>query len=124
MARHFIVQDVAEETAIHALQLVKALPIHYRSYADQLVRATGSVALNLAEGFARQGKDKRYLYSVAYGSARESIAAIRILSKAGAVGPADSTALIARLDEVCAMTWRLMHPRSPKPRPSLEAKGQ
>ncbi len=110
MENRFIVQDVAEEAATLAVDLVTKLPGAYRSYSDQLVRASGSVALNLAEGFGRRGKDKRHHYTIAYASAREASAATRILLRTGRLSPATAGQLLQRLDEVRAMTWRLIHP--------------
>ena len=81
-----------------------------RSYADQAVRASGSAALNLAEGHGRLGRDKRYHYSVAYGSAQEASAALRILVAAQAIDLVEAGAVLDLLDRVRAMTWRLMHP--------------
>jgi len=110
MENRFIVQDLAEDAAALALVLVAKLPGAYRSYSDQLVRASGSVALKLAEGFGRRGKDKRHHYTIAYASAREASAATRILLRTGRLSPATADQLLERLDEVRAMTWRLIHP--------------
>jgi len=89
---------------------VTQLPGAYRSYSDQLVRASGSVALNLAEGFGRRAKDKRHHYTIAYASAREASAGMRILLRTGRVSPAPAHQLLSSLGEVRAMTWRLIHP--------------
>jgi four helix bundle protein len=41
--------------------------------ADQLTRALGSIAANIAEGYSRgTGKDRAHFYEYALGSARES----------------------------------------------------
>jgi len=111
MPYRFEVLELAEAAAAQTLTLVRTTPRHVRSYADQITRASGSVALNLAEGFGRRGKDKRHHYAIAYGSAQETLSALRILVAARAVGPEAPTELAARLDRVCALTWRLMHPR-------------
>jgi four helix bundle protein len=43
------------------------------SLADQLTRALGSIAANIAEGYSRgTGKDRAHFYEYALGSARES----------------------------------------------------
>jgi four helix bundle protein len=43
------------------------------SLADQLLRAAGSIAANIAEGYSRgTGKDRAHFYEYALGSARES----------------------------------------------------
>ena len=46
---------------------------HTRGVADQLYRAMGSIAANLAEGYSRgSGKDRARFYEYALGSAREA----------------------------------------------------
>jgi len=107
MPYRFEVLELAEAAAAQTLTLVRTTPRHVRSYADQITRASGSVALNLAEGFGRRGKDKRHHY----GSAQEVLSALRILVAAEAVGAETATELAGQIDRVCAMTWRLMHPR-------------
>jgi four helix bundle protein len=100
-----------------ALELAKALgPVmatlsrHDVSLASQMRRATASVALCLAEGSRRSGKDRLHLYRVAAGSAAEVRAA---LSLARVWRWSTSTQLAsaeALLDRVLAMLWRLTHP--------------
>ena len=106
-----VVQEVAEEAAGRTIRLVTDVSPRVRSYADQVVRASGSVALNLAEGHGRLGRDKRYHYAVAYASAQEASAALRILVAAQAVDPEEAGTVMTLLDRVRAMSWRLAHPR-------------
>ena len=66
------------DLAVEFCQQVKLLrlPIHLR---DQILRASSSVALNLAEGSGKPSpKDKRRFYSIALGSLRECQAIMRI----------------------------------------------
>ena len=106
-----LVQEVAEEAAGRTIRLVTGVGPSVRSYADQVVRASGSTALNLAEGHGRLGRDKRHHYVIAYGSAQEASAALRILAAAQAIDGGEAQAMLALLDRVRAMTWRLAHPR-------------
>ena len=56
---------------------VKA-PTHLK---DQLLRASSSVALNLAEGSAKFSlKDQSRFYQIAYGSMKESIAILHLIN--------------------------------------------
>jgi four helix bundle protein len=60
------------ELAVRYYELVEPLkfPPHLK---DQLLRASSSIALNLAEGNAKQStKDKRRIYQIALGSFRET----------------------------------------------------
>ncbi len=77
---------------------------------DQLVRAAESVALNLAEGAGRVGRDKACHYHVAYGSAGEAATAIGLLAAYGAISDRRAADLLGRLDELRAVAWRLAHP--------------
>ncbi len=55
-----------------------SVPRHLR---DQLLRASSSIALNLAEGAGRDSKpDQRRFFSIAMGSFRESKAILELLS--------------------------------------------
>ncbi|MCB0384210.1 MAG: four helix bundle protein [Bdellovibrionales bacterium] len=66
------------DLAVEFCQQVKLLklPIHLR---DQMLRASSSVALNLAEGSGKPSpKDKKRFYSIALGSLRECQAIMRI----------------------------------------------
>jgi four helix bundle protein len=52
------------------------LKAHNADLADQVTRAGSSVTLNLQEGSARSGRDRKRFYSFARGSAREILAAL------------------------------------------------
>jgi four helix bundle protein len=75
----------------------------------QIRRAASSVALNLAEGAERSGKDRVHHYRIASGSAKEVLAALRVAVAWGDVqAPAIAPAL-QLLDRLGAMLWRLAH---------------
>ena len=107
--QRFEAHQVATIVAQQALTLafVKAPPA-IRSLCDQMIRAATSVPLNLAEGNGRRGKDRRYHFSVAYGSALEASSALELLASAGTVSVDQAEVMLALLDRVKAMTWRLM----------------
>ena len=72
---------------------------------DQLLRASSSVVLNVAEGSGKVSlADKRRYFAIALGSFRESCAALDIANQ--------RTPEINRVaDQLGAHLWRLCHPR-------------
>ncbi len=102
-----LAHDLALEAAGRAMALVAGLSGPYRSLADQVIRAAASVPANLAEGEGRRGRDRRHFHRIAYGSAREVDSHLRLLAGAGAIDPAGTAEVLALLDRVRALTWRL-----------------
>ena len=80
---------------------------HDADLASQLRRAGTSIPGNLAEGRARLGRDARYHYSVAAGSAREVDSHLRTAVGWGYVEDADVAEALALLDRAHALCWRL-----------------
>jgi len=107
----FDAHDLAREAAILVIEHVTTVRPGLRSLADQTIRATTSVVLNLAEGAGRQGRDRMYHWRIAYGSALEARTALELLSATGSVDAVNAARAGGLLDRVAAMTWRLMHPR-------------
>ena len=101
-----IAVGMAEDLAVRTIRTVQTVRGH-RDLVDQLTRAIESVALNLAEGSGRAGRDRSYHYTVAYGSAGESATAIRLLAAYGVIPAACADDLIVRIDGVRAVCWRL-----------------
>ena len=70
------------ELAVQFYHNLVALPCPAH-LSDQLARAASSVALNLAEGSGRQSrKDQLRFYHIAFGSFRESQAALDLMATA------------------------------------------
>ena len=65
-------------------------------FKDQLKRSSLSIALNLAEGFAKTGADRKRFYRIAYGSAKETKCCMEILGLE-----------LKEIDQICAMTYKL-----------------
>jgi four helix bundle protein len=79
--------------------------------ADQVIRSASSVAANLAEGSGRSGRDQLHYWRIAYGSAKEVDTHLRLLVGAKATDIEQATTALELLDDVRAMTWRLLHPK-------------
>jgi len=94
------------------LKLVSRVPLPFKPLADQAIRAAASVAANLAEGHGRRGRDRMHHWRIAYASAKEVDTHLRLLLHAVAINPSDTSWALDLFDEVRAMTWRLVHPRS------------
>ena len=102
----------ALEAAGDALALVRRAPAPLRSLADQLVRAACSVPGNLAEGQDRTGRDRMQHWRIAYASAKEVDCHLRLLARCGAIDRRSAERALRLFDEVRAMTWRMLHPRT------------
>jgi len=63
---------------------------HDRDLARQLRRASGSIALNVAEGSGSRGGTRRERYQNALGSARETGACLDVAEALGYVGRVDA----------------------------------
>ncbi len=93
-------------TLIEQLQpLVEQIAKRDRALADQIRRAGSGVALQLAEGAERLGKDRAHLFRVARGSTMEVDAALRVAVAWRYIDGARG--VDATLDRLRAMLWRL-----------------
>ena len=104
-------QAKAIEAAGIAIALVMSVKAPLRPIADQVIRAAASVPANIAEGEGRSGRDRFHHWRIAYGSAKELEVHLRLLLQAAAVDGPRAQEALARLDEVRAMLWRMIHPR-------------
>jgi four helix bundle protein len=104
----FVAHELALRAAVMVFALVENTPRTSTDLADQARRAAASVALNLAEGAGRAGKDRLYHFRIAYGSLRETDTAVRLLIDIGAVAPREGWEAMALLDRIGALVWKLM----------------
>ncbi len=74
--------------------------------ARQLRRAAASVVLNIAEGSYARGGNRKSLYNVALGSAKETRACLDVARAFGYVDSLDP-GVDAKLNVVCAVLYRL-----------------
>jgi four helix bundle protein len=109
---NLIAHEKALEAASSAITLVMRVPAPLKSIADQVIRSASSVPANLAEGHGRSGRDRMHLWRIACASAREVDSHLRLLARAGVVNGVKAEQTIETFDEVRAMMWRLLNPRS------------
>ena len=102
----------ALEAAGIAISLVLRVPSPLKSIADQVIRSASSVPANLSEGHGRTGRDRMHHWRIAYGSAKEVDTHIRLLVHADAIDSSRAREALKLFDDVRAMTWRLLHPKS------------
>jgi four helix bundle protein len=99
MIKGFLAYDLAVELYRECEQL----PAKYH-VRDQLLRASLSIVLNLAEGSGKpSAKEKRRFYSIAMGSTRETQALLSLLK---------NDELVIRSDRIGGMIYRLVHPKN------------
>ena len=107
---------VAHEKAILAaaiaIALVERVPAPLNSIADQVIRSASSVPANLAEGHGRTGRVRLNHWRIAYASAKEVESHLRLLAHAGAVNRSRTNDPLETFDQVRAMTWRLLNPKT------------
>jgi four helix bundle protein len=76
--------------------------------AQQLVRSSSSVALNIAEGAGRFGRDRLQHYRIAYGSCQEAKTTVEILVRSGRLDRETGRRWWADLHRIGGLLWGLM----------------
>jgi len=100
---------VALELARQSKALSDRVPRGYRSFADQLLRASGSTVLLIGEGANRYSAgQKRQRYSEARGEVGEVAAALELLCTLKLVPRAEADAALVLAGRVGAMLTRLV----------------
>lgn len=69
---------LSREVAIQAAEV--PFPAHHADLRRQVIRASQSVCLNIAEATCRVGRDRNHLFRIAYGSAAETAAGLSLVS--------------------------------------------
>ena len=103
MAR-LVVLQIATQTAAEVASARLAHPV----LAQQLVRSTSSVALNIAEGAGRFGRDRLQHYRIAYGSCLEAKTTVEILVRAGHLDRETGRCWWSSLHRIGGLLWGLM----------------
>ncbi len=108
---NLIAHEKALAAAGDAISLVLRVPAPLKSIADQVIRSASSVPANIAEGHGRSGRDRVHFWRIAYASAKEVDGHLRLLQRAGVVNTSNVARVLETLDQVRAMTWRLINPK-------------
>ena len=103
----FLALDNALDLIRTLAPLCRTLARHDPKLVDQIRRAATSIANNLAEGQARVGRDRRHLARIAYASAAEVAASLKVAVAWGYLADDDIAFALAKLDRVRALTWGL-----------------
>ncbi len=106
---------VAEEVALQVIRalrgtIIETIAKRDRDLEDQIRRAATSAALNAAEGWRREGKDRLHLFRVALGSAGEVRTALRVAAAWGYIAGETAATVAPPLDHLIAVLWKLAHP--------------
>ena len=109
---NLIAHEKALEAAGVAITLAMRVPAPLKSIADQVIRSASSVPANLAEGHGRSGRDRLHFWRIAYTSAKEVDSHLRLLASAVTVNRTRADHALEAFDQVRAMTWRLLNPRT------------
>ena len=109
---NLIAHEKALEAAGDAITLVLRVPAPLKSVADQVIRSASAVPANLAEGHGRSGRDRLHFWRIAYASAKEVDSHLRLLTRAGVINTAKAEQALETFDQVRAMTWRLINPKT------------
>jgi four helix bundle protein len=107
-----LAHEKAVEAAGTAISLVMRVPAPLKSIADQVIRSASSVPANLAEGHGRTGRARTNFWRIAYASAKEVDSHLRLLAQAGAINRSRTHKVLEAFDQIRAMTWRLINPRT------------
>ena len=109
---NLVAHEKALEAAGLAIKLAMRVPAPLKSIADQAIRSASSVPANIAEGHGRVGRDRSNHWRIAYASAKEVECHLTLLAQAGAISRTGARDAMSAFDQVRAMTWRLLNPRS------------
>ncbi len=105
---NFLVLDFSIELASALRELVVRIHRQDRDLSGQIRRAATSIALNLAEGSGRTGRDRLHCFRIARGSALEVRAALRLAVAWGHVDAAVVDRPLSLLDRILAMLGGLL----------------
>jgi four helix bundle protein len=93
-----------------ALRATSRVPLRSRHVEDQLLRASTSIAVNIAEGASEWAAgDKARFYRIARRSAAEAGAAFDVLARHGVVTRNEADHANSEIETICAMLTSMIH---------------
>jgi four helix bundle protein len=101
------VLEVSIEMVTVARPAIERIDVADADLGRQLRRALNSIALNVAEGVNRHGRDRKQHLRIAHGSAGEVTAGFRLATIWGYVAERDLADTLALLDRVNAMLFKM-----------------
>jgi four helix bundle protein len=102
--------DLAVKLPALLRQSVQQLTRYDRDLADQVRRAINGVALAVAEGARREGRDRVQFFRTAAGSASEARTALLLAEGWGYLHGDEIADGVELLDRQLAILYRLIHP--------------
>ena len=105
--KKFKVLEIAKGAAKETIELTRILNYDSVDLKKQLIRSVTSIPLNIAEANGRNGKDRKYHFSVAYSSAKESIVNLELLIMLDSISQSKAQSPLSNLDQVCAILYKL-----------------
>ncbi len=103
--------SVALELITSLVPLVAEIRIADPDLASQLRRAATSAALNTAEAWRRDGRDRAMRFRIAAAECAETAAALHVARRWRYVADDATAPALALADRLGAMLYRLQHPR-------------
>ncbi len=106
--KRFDVYRASQAAAVACVAICNAWPRGHAKLADQLRRASTSVALNVAEGLSkRRPAEKRRAYDIAHAECTEAIAALHHALLLGLASDAVISRAMNSLEQCAAMLFVL-----------------
>ena len=99
------IQSFALDTVRSLAPAVKAVTAHDPDLGRQLRRAASSIVLNIAEGAGHRNGISRLRFRTAFGSTRETVAALELAAAWGYVERDEQ--VLAALDRIAGTLYRL-----------------
>ena len=104
---HFLALELSIDAARSLREPLGRLRSSDPDLARQLRRAMASIALNLAEGRSRRGRDRRHHWRIASGSLEEVRAGLRVAEALGSLPPAALGEASVQLERLGRVVWGL-----------------